>query len=163
MAFQATPPYLRCQRTKPMGMPMLVRRSLSAAVAAAGTAAAFAICVLPANAQSPERQGRFGAVTQCTKKSEGFACESIKDVNSASATAEIERLRSENEALKADIRRLEDLVTNDTKADPLPGVTKLPSEKDVDQALDYMEHIYKKLRDRIKKLENEPGNGKTPL
>jgi hypothetical protein len=162
-----------------MGMPMLVRRSLSAAVAAAGTAAAFAICVLPANAQSPERQGRFqmqtidggflrldtqtGAVTQCTKKSEGFACESIKDVNSASATAEIERLRSENEALKADIRRLEDLVTNDTKADPLPGVTKLPSEKDVDQALDYMEHIYKKLRDRIKKLENEPGNGKTPL
>lgn len=157
---------------------MLIRNTLARSAGAAGFAALMASFVLPAAAQAPapERQGRFsmqpveggflrldtqtGEVSQCTKKPDGFACLPVRDDKSISA--EIERLKTENQALKDDIKRLQDLVTSEGKNDD-NRVNKLPSEKDVDQALDYVERMYKKFRDRIKQFDSDTDRPKTPL
>lgn len=102
-----------------------------------------------------------GAVALCTKKTDTWVCEPVADRSEGSADRA--KLEVENQALKARIKDLE----ASTSANKMPpgvddptgapgGVTKLPTEEEVDKAMDYVERIYKKFRDRLQKLEQSP-------
>lgn len=124
-----------------------------------------------AGVASQDRQGRFvmspaengfarldtetGAMSLCTSRNEKWVCEPMED--------EAKALRGEIERLRGEVRRLEEQAA---LADRSPGETppsaerperelQLPSEEEVDKALDYMESIFRKFRDRIKRFEEE--------
>lgn len=101
-----------------------------------------------------------GAVALCIKKDTAWACEPVKDGSGSPA-----ELEAENKALKDRVKALEDskaphppVTGNEYPTEPPGGsVSQLPTEEEVDKAFDYIEGMYKKLRDRIKKFETEPG------
>lgn len=107
-----------------------------------------------------------GAVALCVEKDAKWACEPVKD----GATTPATDLEAENKALKDRVKALEEAKgTPPPAAGPAPGneypteppggsVSQLPTEEEVDKAFDYIEGMYKKLRDRIKKFEAEPGS-----
>lgn len=112
-----------------------------------------------------------GAVSLCAKKDGAWACELVPDSQQKLAK-ENEALRAEIKALKDDIKRMEDVIgLSEPKpgegppSEPRPGgrdKLQLPSEKDVDKAFDYVEGMMKKLRERLKRLEEREKPG-TPL
>lgn len=107
-----------------------------------------------------------GAVSLCSKIQDSWACKPMADENAS--TKEIDRLRNENSRLRAEVDRLDKMLglggsRPGTEADPpRPGSQqhsfRLPSEKEVDQALNYFERMLKKFQDRLKKLEQGQGN-----
>ncbi len=105
-----------------------------------------------------------GAVALCTRKADAWACEAVKDGTGSDEKAKIE---AENKSLKERIKKLEELANSlppldaPAPAEPPGGITKLPTEEEVDKALDYVERMFKKFRDRIQKFEQQPG-GATP-
>ncbi len=119
-----------------------------------------------------------GAMALCTRKgdkAEDWACEEMPESQQATRK-EIERLQAENKTLKDDIRRMEETfglgdpgkgTPGDKKAEGPPGGPRpggrleLPSEQDVDKALDYLGRMLRKFRDKLKELEPEKGG--TPL
>jgi hypothetical protein len=131
---------------------------------------------------TPDRPGRFsmspvdggmmrldtetGAIALCTRQGANWACESVKDGNSDADDRA--KLEAENRRLKERVKALEDLAASLPPLDPPAngeapgGITKLPSEEDVDKALDYVERMFKKLRDRIQKFEEQPGTSTKP-
>ena len=97
-----------------------------------------------------------GAVALCTRKGETWTCEPVDD-KSASGDDKA-KLEAENKALKDRVRDLEAPAPDGKTPDSPPGgVTKLPTEKEVDEALDYVERMYKKFRDRLQKIQPAPG------
>ena len=167
-------------------MSIIDHRSRTAGLAAPGMAAlvlaaglALGVAAGDASAQSGpgDRPGRYtmqpveggflrldtetGAVSLCTRQAGTFACEGVKDERDQ-LRAEVERLKTENGDLKAEVDRLQKGATG---PDATPdgerrrGKLAIPSEKDVDEALDTMERLYKKFRDRIKRLEKEKDRG----
>lgn len=109
-----------------------------------------------------------GDVSLCTKTSTSWACEPVKDTGST-----MEALREENNALKEHIKSLEDGMAQNNgqpnggqanggsangfpTAPPGGSTTQLPTEKEIDQAFDYVERMYKKLRDRIERFDKTP-------
>jgi hypothetical protein len=142
------------------------------------------VFVSPVSAQ--DRPGRFtmtpadngfirldtetGAMAFCTKRSEAWACEGMPD-SLAGLKRDIERLEAENKALKSEITRMEEAfglsapkTEPDKRADaPAPpdarpgGKLQLPTEKDVDQAMDYLTRMWRKFRDKMKELETDRG------
>jgi hypothetical protein len=103
-----------------------------------------------------------GAVSICTRKSDQWACEPVDD--KAASSDDKGRLEAENKELKDRIRALEDSQSQGKAPSdngPPGGITKLPTEKEVDEALDYVERMYKKFRDRIQKLD-PPANTPSP-
>ena len=98
-----------------------------------------------------------GAVALCTRKGEGWVCDPVDD---RSASSDKAKLEAENKALKDRIRSLENDAANSRSAqgggnnsDAPGGVAKLPTEEEVDKAMDYVERIFKKFRDRLQKIE----------
>jgi hypothetical protein len=148
-------------------------------------AAAFAVVATGAIAETAaESKGRYtmtpveggfmrldtetGSVALCTRKGETWTCEPVSD--KSAANDELTRLEAENKALKDRVKDLEAAVPPDKAPEAPPGgVTKLPSEKEVDEALDYVERMYKKFRDRLQKIQPAPsppksgGNGSGAL
>ena len=134
--------------------------------------AAFAACASVATAQD-SRTGRYsmhkaddgfvrldtetGAVSLCRKTTEKWSCEPMAGTG-PSLTAEVARLKSENAELRAEIKRMEENLglrgDRNKSADNRPNF-KLPTEKEVDGALDYFERMLKKLQDRLKRLERK--------
>jgi len=107
-----------------------------------------------------------GDVSLCSKANDAWACKPMADDR---ATAkELERLRKENTELRAEVGRLDKMLgvdgskPNAEMDPPRPGGEKhafrLPSEKEVDQALNYFERMLKKFQDRLKKLEQGQGD-----
>lgn len=138
------------------------------------------VSALAAYGQSAERQGRYsmspaegggivrldtesGAVAICQKKDGDWACREMED-EGRRLRQENERLGRENTQLKDELKRLEDVVAGNPSrpGKDRPGENfRLPSEDDVDKALDYVDRMFKKFRDKLKELEKD--KGATPL
>lgn len=115
-----------------------------------------------------------GAMALCAKKDNQWACDAMPDVQAAQRR-DVERLEADNKALKDEIRRMEEIMgLGDTKpggagpkqAERPLGGPGLPSEKDVDQAFDYLTRMLKKFQEKMRELEGgKPGGDKggTPL
>jgi hypothetical protein len=143
----------------------------------------LAICAgLPASAQTRDMPGRFtmqpieggflrldtqtGAVSTCRAGTENLVlCQPAQEEQQGLAK-EIDRLRAENFELKAEVRRLEE-IAGAQPGPPMAGRPgekfQLPSEEEVDGALDYLERIFKKFRDRLRNLEQDEKKPGTPL
>lgn len=125
-----------------------------------------------------------GAVALCRKTDTGWGCTPMSDTGSdaraddtgrrrdesrrgdagrddyadrddGAGHGETKDLAAENAELKAEIRRLEELLQlrgERNKEAGKPGF-KLPTEREVDQALDYFERMLRKFQDRLKRLE----------
>ncbi len=109
-----------------------------------------------------------GAMSLCAKKDgaeqvDGWACVPMDD-SQRDLRAELDRLKAENKGLKEEVRRLEDTFI-DGKRDGtgrdsqqggppggLPPAMKLPSEEEVDKAIDYLEGMIRKFRDRFEEF-----------
>ena len=104
-----------------------------------------------------------GAVAMCAHSGGDWACSPVRDSAAAAPSNEVSKLEDENKALKARIRALEESLESSKPPPPsgsVPpaegppgGKVQLPTEEEVDQALDYLEHVYKKFRDRIRDLD----------
>lgn len=140
---------------------------------------ALAALSMPARAQSlDDGRGRYalspvedgflrldketGAVAMCARKSGTWVCEPVTD-KAADSTGDKAKLEAENKVLRDRIKSLEEIqdpakpgAEAETPKDPPGGKMQLPSEAEVDKALDYMERIFKKIRDRIQKYEPAP-------
>ena len=109
-----------------------------------------------------------GDVSLCSKANDAWACKPMADERATNQ--ELERLRKENSELRAEVKKLDKMLGVDSAKPngevdpPRPGGEKhafrLPSEKEVDQALNYFERMLRKFQDRLKKLEQ--GQGEQP-
>lgn len=110
-----------------------------------------------------------GAMALCRHERGELACKPAATDDTAQRQ-ELERLRAENQALKTEVRRLEELLlppergsggkppaTGDTKPPGMP----LPTEQDIDRAVDYLGRMWKRFQERMK--EFEPRDKSTPL
>lgn len=100
-----------------------------------------------------------GSMALCRRREDKWLCEPVED-KAIAADERIRKLETENKDLKAHIDNLESMLSKEPKSDVAPpvGSMPVPSEEDVDKALDYVERMFKKFRDRLKKFEQEkPG------
>ncbi|MGI9409339.1 MAG: hypothetical protein ACR2OV_04650 [Hyphomicrobiaceae bacterium] len=113
---------------------------------------------------------KTGAMSLCRKVDDNWACRSMPNGDSTTQ-GEISQLRLENEELRAEVKRLGQMLAlkpprhNDPSDPARPGEKdksfRLPTEKEVDQALNYFENILRKFQERLKKLErNNDGEPK---
>lgn len=150
---------------------LLAAATATAASAAAGEEKSGRFTMTPTDGGYLKLDTETGAVSLCAKKDGGWACDVLPDSQQKLAK-ENEALRAEIKALKDDLKRMEDVIG---LAEPKPGEgppsesrpggrdkLQLPSEKDVDKAFDYVEGMMKKLRERLKRLEEREKPG-TPL
>ena len=96
----------------------------------------------------------------CKRRGEKWACEDMDD-SQRRLLSEIEKLRSENDILKAQVEHLEatlGLGEGQETAPQAGAPLKLPTEEEVDKAFDYLEAMLRKLRDRLEKLNKEQGH-----
>ena len=105
-----------------------------------------------------------GAMALCTRKSDKLICEPVED-RAAESSGQLAKLEAENRALKERIKSLEDSAASGetSKAPGAPdNKMQLPTEEEVDKALDYVERMFKKFRDRLQKVDPDqpkPGPG----
>jgi hypothetical protein len=167
-----------------MSMPTSLLKKLSAAAALTGCLGAFGL----AEAQSVEiENGRYalapvadgvirldtrtGAVSTCNNSGAGWACYAVPDERAA-LDAEIGRLQSENEKLKAQLAAREPTVTGKIdeplpKTDSLkPGAPKaaegerkieipLPSERDMDRVMSFLEQAWRRLIEMAQRVQKD--------
>jgi hypothetical protein len=156
-------------------------RSRLAAPALLALAMTMPGMTLPAAAQGREAPGRYtmqpvdggflrldtqtGDVSMCRPGSGGVVtCQPTEAEQGL--PSEVARLRAEISDLKAEVKRLEEIAGIGGRGGPQlntqPEKLQLPTEQEVDQALDYVERMYKKFRDRLRNLDNSTKPG-TPL
>ncbi|WP_441351266.1 MULTISPECIES: hypothetical protein [unclassified Tardiphaga] len=112
---------------------------------------------------------RTGTVSTCTGKGSGWACTIVPDERAA-YDAEIGRLLTDNAALKAELAQRDPSVTGKIdealpKQDSLQpksdGERKLeiplPSDKDIDRAMSFLESAWRKLIDIATRLHRDSG------
>ena len=108
-----------------------------------------------------------GAVALCARKEEAWVCNPVED-HAASQNEKVAKLELENRDLKGRVKSLEDSletgkppVLPDGPPGPPGGKMQLPSEEEVDKALDYVERMFKKFRDRLGRLDKSapPADG----
>ena len=102
-----------------------------------------------------------GAVALCARTSGQWLCDPIEDRSKPSQ--DLSKIEAENQVLKDRIKSLEQSIETGTLPNGPPGSkAQLPTEEEVDKALDYMERMFKKFRDRLQKLEPAPGSPAPP-
>jgi hypothetical protein len=146
-------------------------------------AALVGICTAVAAHAAGETAGRFtmspaegggfvrldtltGAMALCRPEKGDWSCKPMAghDVNQRQ---ELDRLTAENQALKAEVRRLEELLLPSDRGagakppsgetEHAPGTLQLPSEQDVDRAFNYLEGILKRFRERMRDFDKDKG------
>jgi hypothetical protein len=102
-----------------------------------------------------------GDMSLCSRKDAEWSCQQLSE-----GGADTERLRAENRQLKDEIRRLEAMVPPTDKARPhdpradRPGARmQLPTEEELDQAMTYLQRMFRKFRDKLKEFEDEAQGG----
>ena len=107
---------------------------------------------------------RTGAVSTCSDKGSGWSCTIIPDERAA-YDAEIGRLLTANAALKAELAQRDSVK----QASPTPDAAKpdadkerkleipLPSERDVDRMMSFVESAWRKLVDIATRMQRESG------
>ncbi len=155
-----------------LGPGSIIALGLIAGIGTAATSSAWA--AQPAGSTSSNRyimtptDGGFvrmdtqtGALSYCSTQNGTLRCK-LSTEDQLALSRQVEKLAKDNQELKEENRRLEDMLLGDDK-DKSPGsrsrAFKLPSEKEVDQALSYIERMYKKFRDKFKELENRKKHG----
>ena len=98
-----------------------------------------------------------GAVAMCARSGSDWACKAVEDKTATASPDELSRLERENKELRDRVKSLEDSLETE-KPPPLAegppgGKLQLPTDQEVDQALDYLERVYKKFRDHVKDLD----------
>lgn len=133
---------------------------------------------------SPAEGGGFvrldtqtGAMTLCRSERNELTCKPASGDDIAQRQ-ELDRLRGENKALAAEVRRLEELLLPPVGAggtgankggDGKPPATEgnkppgfsIPTEQDIDRAMDVLSRMWKRFQERMK--EFEPKHQGTPL
>lgn len=105
-----------------------------------------------------------GAVSFCSGTGPQWTCSAVADTSKASSD-QLTALQSEAAKLREENRALREALTAQPPVPNLPGPgvageppapkQTLPTEEDVDKAFDYVEGMFKKFRDRLKRLEDE--------
>lgn len=107
-----------------------------------------------------------GAMALCKQSRGAWDCQAMAD-SSKPLQQENDRLVAENKELRDEVKRLEEtLGLGDKKKDEPQrraerpgGEFRLPSEQDVDKAIDYLERMWKKFRDKMKDYEGSERRG----
>ncbi len=155
---------MRLKATRAMVLGLFIRPALAAvAVAEAPEDPSGRFSMSPVDGGVLRLDKQTGAVAMCAKSGNDWACKPINDQSASGPSSAQARLESENKELKVRIKELEELLEtrppeppplNGPLADAPPGgKAQLPTDEEVDQALDYMTRVYKKIRDRIKDLD----------
>jgi hypothetical protein len=111
-----------------------------------------------------------GAMSICKPQSKdaaapaNWACTPMVD-EAAAQQEQTRKLEAQNNELKAEVKRMEDLLGLNGEKPKEPEMRaerprqefKLPSEQDVDKALSYFESMVKKFHDSMKRLEGKLG------
>ncbi len=123
-----------------------------------------------------------GGVAICARVGNELACRAIEDRTIPQAD-ELAALRAENRQLKQRIREMMEAIESgelkpvtpngsgprgQTPGEPNAGSNgenlQLPTEAEVDQALDYLSRVYKKIRDHVRDLDKDSSPpGQPPL
>ena len=96
-----------------------------------------------------------GAMALCTRRGEKLVCDPVEDRAAAEADR-LAKVEAENRALKDRIKALEESAAGGDmpKAPDAPeNKMQLPTEEEIDKALDYAERMFKKFRDRLQKVD----------
>ena len=93
-----------------------------------------------------------GSVSLCARKADRWACEAVED-RTKTVDDKVARLESENASLKDRVKSLEDSLATAKPAGQPDVKIQIPSEEEIDKAMDYVERIFKKFRDRIGRME----------
>lgn len=111
-----------------------------------------------------------GAMALCRQERSEWSCKPMSGDDTAQRQ-EMDRLRTENQSLKAEIRRLEELVLPPergagtrppaSEGGKPPGGLQLPTEEEFDRALSYLDRMWKRFQERMRELE--PKDKGTPL
>lgn len=120
-----------------------------------------------------------GSMALCTKRGSGWSCLPMDDRQKA-LRDELDRLKAENTELKDEVRRLEETFVTGKPGDNDPGggpqvggppgglppsglpELKLPDEEDVDHAVDYLERMIRKFRERFEDFGDKTDPNRTP-
>jgi hypothetical protein len=120
-----------------------------------------------------------GSMAFCNKRPSGWSCLPMDD-QQKSLRDEVDRLRAENSELKDEVRRLEETFVTGKRDEKEPGdgpklggppgglppgglqEFTLPDEEDVDRAVDYLERMIRKFRDRFEDFGEKTAPRRTP-
>jgi hypothetical protein len=109
-----------------------------------------------------------GAVAMCAQTGSAWACTPVEDHTPIGTTpTDVARLKEENKELKGRVESLEKMLATARPLTPEErpdNKLQLPTDQEVDQALDYLERVYKKVRDRMRDLDKPlpPPDGPSP-
>ena len=93
-----------------------------------------------------------GRVSLCQKDDGGWACKTMDDAVQP-IEQELARLKAENEKLRAEVKRLDEIAGLDGQRKDRQ--LRLPSEKEIDGALNYLDRMIRKFRERFKQFERQ--------
>ncbi|WP_409562391.1 hypothetical protein RLW55_00160 [Hyphomicrobium sp. B1] len=154
---------LRATRATMLGLSILpILAAASVAEPSGDTAERFTMSPVEGGFLRLDKQ--TGAVAMCAKSGNEWACKSVDDQTTNTPADKLSRLESENHDLKARVKELEEMIETRPPGVPSPpgpladapppdDKVQLPTDEEVDQALDYISRVYKKIRDHVRDLD----------
>lgn len=106
---------------------------------------------------------RTGEMAVCKQSGGQLTCEPMED-QAKEQQEQLAQLRKENEELQQEVKRLELMLNmpGQNETEPPTSNFTLPTEKQVDEALDYFENIMRNIKERLERLEKGTGEPADP-